>query len=97
MEKPFLHKRMFWDVDFNSINYDNDYRFVIERVFERGDVNDIREVRRYYGDEMIVNTLKNAKWLRYDIFVFCKNLYNLKPEDFRCYTSRQLKEIPWHY
>jgi hypothetical protein len=99
MQKPLpqLQKRIFWDVDFENINYDESPRFVIERVFERGDVQDIREVRRYYGDEVVQSSLTKAKWLRYDIFVFCKNLFGLKPEDFRCYTSKQLSQIPWHY
>jgi hypothetical protein len=94
---PHLQKRIFWDVDFENINYHESVRFVIERVFERGDVQDIREVRRYYGDEVVTTSLTKAKWLRYDIFVFCKNLFALKPEDFRCYTSKQLSQIPWHY
>ena len=97
MQKPILHKRIFWDTDFDKIDYDKSFRSVIERVYERGDVEDIREVRKYYGDNMIINVLTTAKWLRYDIFVFCKNLFNLKSEDFRCYTSRQLNEIPWLY
>lgn len=97
MHKPLLNQKLFWDTAFNNINYDKSFRSIIERVFERGDVEDLREVRRYYGDEKIVETLTSAKWLRYDIFIFCKNLFNLKAEDFRCYTSRQLSQIPWHY
>lgn len=95
MEKPRLNKRIFWDTDFSKIDYDKSYQSVIERVFERGDVSDIREIRRYYGDEVIKNSLTKAKWLRYDIFVFSKNLFDLKNEDFRCFNSRQLSEIPW--
>lgn len=49
MQKPVLNKRMFWDVDFEQIDFNNRHRFVIERVFERGDVEDIRELRRFYG------------------------------------------------
>jgi hypothetical protein len=47
--KPVLNKRIFWDVVFENIDYDNKANFVIERVFERGDVDDIRNCRRYYG------------------------------------------------
>lgn len=97
MHKPRLNNRIFWDIDFNKIDYEKSYRSVIERVFERGDVEDIREVRRYYGDTKIIGALTTAKWLRYDIFVFCRNLFGLKSEDFRCYTLRQLSGIPWLY
>lgn len=32
--KPVFEKRIFWDVDFDKIDYDAKARFVIERVFE---------------------------------------------------------------
>ncbi|HSK12358.1 MAG TPA: hypothetical protein VK907_04035 [Phnomibacter sp.] len=43
--KPVFHKRIFWDVDFDKIDYDLRANFVIERGFERGDVDDIRNCR----------------------------------------------------
>jgi hypothetical protein len=30
--KPIFHKRIFWDVDFEKLNYDAKANFVIERV-----------------------------------------------------------------
>jgi hypothetical protein len=41
-QKPIFNKRIFWDVVFESLDYDAKASFVIERVFERGDVEDIR-------------------------------------------------------
>ncbi len=59
--KPVFNKRIFWDVDFEKLDYDKKANFVIERVFERGDVDDIRQCRRYYGDEKVKEALLNAK------------------------------------
>jgi hypothetical protein len=28
-EKPVFHKRIFWDVDFENLDYDKKYKFVI--------------------------------------------------------------------
>ena len=50
-EATVFNKRIFWDVNYDTIDYDIYAAFLIERVFERGDVPDIRECRRYYGDE----------------------------------------------
>jgi hypothetical protein len=61
-DKPIFHRRIFWDVDFDNIDYDAKANFVIERVFERGDVDDIRNCRRYYGDEKVTETLLNVKY-----------------------------------
>ena len=48
-------------MDFDKLDYDKKDSFIIERVFERGDVEDIRQCRRYYGDERIRVVLTKAK------------------------------------
>lgn len=60
---PEFNKRIFWDVDFAALDYEAHAAFIIERVFTRGDVPDIRNCRRYYGDEKIREVLTGAKWL----------------------------------
>ncbi len=61
--KAVFHLRSFWDVDFDKLAYDNKGSFIIEGVFERGDVDDIRNCRRYYGDEKVNDVLLKAKYL----------------------------------
>lgn len=87
---PVLQRRIFWDVDFDKLDYDAKASFVIERVFERGDVQDIRNCRRYYGDEMVVEALTTAKFLPLSTTYFASAIFNRPLEDFRCYTLRQL-------
>jgi hypothetical protein len=42
-KKPLFDKRIFWDVDFENLDYDAQASFIIMRVFDRGDVEDIRQ------------------------------------------------------
>ena len=88
--KPIFEKRIFWDVNFEQIDYDDKANFVIERVFERGDVEDIRQCRRYYGDEKVTEALLKAKYLPLHTNYFVSAIFNIPIEDFRCYTLRQL-------
>lgn len=60
---PKFEKRIFWDVDFDNIDYQKSSQFVIQRVFERGDVSDIRECKRFYGIEKISEVLLNTRFL----------------------------------
>jgi hypothetical protein len=90
MAKPILARRIFWDVDFDKIDYDAKASFVIERVFDRGDVEDIRQCRRYYGDEKVVDALLKAKFLRKGTHHFISAIFDRPLEAFRCYTTRQL-------
>jgi hypothetical protein len=88
--KPIFHKRIFWDVDFEQLDYDAKALFVIERVFERGDVDDIRNCRRYYGDEKVSDALLNAKFLPLHTIYLASAVIDKPIEEFRCFTLRQL-------
>jgi hypothetical protein len=95
--KPVIDKRIFWDVNFAKIDYDAKARFVIERVFERGDVQDIRNCRRYYGDEKITEVLLNAKFLPETRMYLASAVIDRPLKDFRCYTLRQLNPTLYPY
>ncbi len=87
---PTFDKRIFWDVNMEAMDMDAKASFVIERVFERGDVDDIRSCRRYYGDERVTEVLLNAKFLPLDTTYFASAIFDKPLQDFRCYTLRQL-------
>ena len=88
--KPIFAKRIFWDVNFEQIDYDAKANFVIERVFERGDVEDIRQCRRYYGDEKVTEALLKTKFLPLHTIYFASAIIDKPIDEFRCYTLRQL-------
>ena len=89
-DKPQFHRRIFWDVDFEQLDYDRYADFVIERAFDRGDVDDIRQCRRYYGDEKVAEALLNSKCLMFKTIYLASAVINKPIEDFRCYKLRQL-------
>ena len=95
--KPIFQKRIFWDVNFEAIDYDAKARFVIERVFERGDVEDIRNCRRYYGDEKVSEVLLSAKWLPLNTIYFAAAIIDKKITEFRCYIQAQSQKEHWIY
>ncbi len=96
-EKPVFHKRIFWDVVFENIDYDAKANFVIERVFERGDVPDIRNCRRYYGDEKVSEALLNAKFLPLHTIYLASAVIGKPLKEFRCYILRQLNPTLFPY
>lgn len=88
-KKPILNQRIFWDVNFASLDYDLKANFIIERVFERGDVEDIRQVRRFYGDDLISTVLLEAKFLPLRRIYLASAVIHKPVSDFRCYILRQ--------
>jgi len=88
--KPIFEKRIFWDVNFEQIDYDAKANFVIERVFSRGDVEDIRQCRRFYGDEKVTTALLHAKYLPEHRIHLASAVIDKPLNEFRCYILRQL-------
>ncbi len=48
-EAPHIRRSLFWDADFNKINWAKYKNAVIKRVFERGSKDEIEEITRYYN------------------------------------------------
>ena len=94
---PVFNRRIFWDVDFDKLDYENKANFIIERVFERGDIPDIRNCRRYYGDEKVSAALLNAKYLSLHILYLAAAVIARPLTDFRCYKLRQSNQEHWFY
>src|SRR5258708_5976986 len=96
-DKPLLNKRIFWDVDPEKIDFHAKANFVIERVFERGDVEDIRQCRRFYGDEKIEAALLKAKFLPEKRMYLASAIIDKPVNLFRCYILRQLNPTLFQY
>ena len=52
-----LRRGLFWDTDINTIDWNRYGRAVIERVFERGDEAEKKEITRFYGLEKVKEVL----------------------------------------
>lgn len=95
--KPYDHPRIFWDIDHTKLDFEKKAAFIIERVFERGDVQDIRNCRRFYGDEKVAEVLMNAKWLMPETIFLAAAIFNNNPQDYKCYQLQQSRPIPFQY
>lgn len=92
-DKPFFNKRIFWDVDPDRMSYDVKASFIIERVFERGDVEDIRMCRRFYGDSILSHALVNAKSLTLHTIYLAIALFGNDLTDYISYEKAKLNQI----
>ena len=94
---PVFNKRIFWDINFDTLDYTKRAAFIIERVLVRGDVVDIRACRRYYGDDQMCAVLTQAKWLPLNSVYLACALFNNELTDYKCYNTAQLNPIHWIY
>ncbi|RLJ79768.1 helix-turn-helix transcriptional regulator [Pedobacter alluvionis] len=68
-DKPdlsIIRQILFWDTEFEKINWQKQYQAVIKRVMERGNDNEKNEIIRFYGKQKVdeVKIADNAFNLR---------------------------------
>lgn len=63
-----IRKSLFWDTDIASINWDKQFKAVIQRVFERGNEAEKKEIERFYGIEKIELSLRQTNRKPYTIY-----------------------------
>jgi hypothetical protein len=95
--KPNISKRVFWDVDFDSLDYDKDRLFIIDKVMNYGLWDDFVAVIQYYGKEVVKKEIVKSSYLKKDVLNFLCFYLGLKPTDFECYTRRQSQEQHWAF
>jgi hypothetical protein len=91
--KPNISRRVFWDVDFESLDYERDRLFIIDKVMNYGLWDDFVAMMRYYGKDVVRQEIIKSPYLKKDVLNFLCFYLGLKPSDFTCYTRRQSQEL----
>jgi hypothetical protein len=92
-----LSKTLFWDTDPTKIDYEKNARHIIERVVQRGDLNDWFEIKKYYGLDRIKSEVTQIRYLDKVTLNFCCKYFQLSKEQFKCYTTEQSIQKLWNF
>lgn len=95
--KPNISISLFWDVDYENIDFERNARFIIERVLTRGNLNDWFALEKYYGLKRIKLEVVNIRYLDKLTLNFCNSIFNIKKENFRCYNTELSIQQLWDY
>jgi hypothetical protein len=91
---PQISEHLLWDVDRQNIDWKAMRKFIVQRVVERGGINDFYALFRLYGGVRgVKKTVKELPVVlnpRDEAFV--RTIFNLKKEDLQCYKRKQLRE-----
>jgi antitoxin HigA-1 len=81
---PLLRKVLFWDVNFDKIDFIVRKRFVIERVFERGNKEEIEGIISFYGKRECSLIIKSARRLNESGIINSERYLGLLKGDLKC-------------
>lgn len=79
-----IRKALFWDVNFDKIDFCTRKRFVIERVFERGNNEEIIEILRFYGKKECIRIIKSANRLNHNAIINAERYLDINKDELIC-------------
>jgi hypothetical protein len=88
-KQPQFSPYLFWDSNPELIDFERDKNKVIRRVFDMGRVEDVVEALWFYKRTDIIEALLSASYLPQNAILLAAALFQLKHEDFKCYTTKQ--------
>jgi Family of unknown function (DUF6922) len=72
MMKTLYKKSLFWDVDTEKLSAEKDWFFIIERVLEFGDVDDLLWMKKRFTIHQIEETVRRSRILTQRSLAYCK-------------------------
>lgn len=61
---PNISDTLLWEYDLKTFHWDKSYKIVIERVLERGNLKEWREILKFYTKEQILETIEWSAQLK---------------------------------
>lgn len=90
-----LTQSLFWDVDRETLDDSRYRRFIIQRVLERGTLEDWRLTNRRYTLKTIVEEAQQMRTLEPKALAFIACVGQVPEESFRCFISKQSSQKHW--
>ena len=88
-----ISKSLLWEYNLTNFDWDNMKTIVMQRVIERGWMNDFYAVIKIYGGlDNVREIIKGIPVLSEKDMSFVCVIFDLKKEELKCYTRKQLRE-----
>ena len=94
--KPnILSSHLFWDI--KKPDFNKNKTIVIERVFSRGDIDDIKLIIKIYGLKTIKKEIIKAGFLDKKTLNWASLFLKIPKTKFKCYTKTQSTKVHWNF
>lgn len=97
MEKPAFSRHIFWDKDYDKIDWVENDQYVIERVVDYGRIEDWKLLKQVYRMDRIKEVVMNARFLNKKTTNFFSLLLNEPIANFRYFEEQKMNQIGWCY
>lgn len=94
--KAQIRKTLLWEYNLDQFNWTDMRIVVVQRVIERGRIEDFYALLNLYGPNGVNDAIKQIPYLNPKDLSFVCSVFNLKKEDLKCYTKQQSRIQHWN-
>jgi hypothetical protein len=88
-----ISKSLLWEYDLTNFDWENMKTVVMQRVIERGWMNDFyAAIKLYGGIDNVREIIKGIPVLSAKDMNFVCTIFDLKKEELKCYTRKQSRD-----
>ena len=94
--KARIRPELFWEYDMNHFNWQQMRQVVVQRVIERGRMDDYWHMFNLYGVRGVKEAIRQLPYLNAKDMNFVCVILGMKKEELKCYTQKQLRPQHWN-
>ncbi len=91
-----LRKSLFWEYDIERIDWRRMREVVVQRVIERGRIDDFYAILNMYSLQGVIEAIKNISYMNKKDLAFVCSVFQINREDLLCCSSKQLTNPHWN-
>ena len=92
-DNPQISPHLLWDIDKSKFDWEKMKVFIVERVIERGTMDDFYAILQVYGGpEGVKEIVKETSFYDPRDEALARVLFDLKKKDLKCYKRKQLRK-----
>lgn len=101
-EKYHLHKdakirnSLLWEFETDKIDWHQMRNVIVQRVIERGRMNDFYAILNIYGLHGVTDAIKQIHYLNNKDMAFVCSVFEIKKNELTCCNMKQLKNQHWN-
>lgn len=90
-----VRKHLLWEVDQANFDYFRSRNLVVERVVQRGDMDDWLSILNLYGYEGVREQIKVIPHLNNKDMNFVHFIFDIPLNELKCYTKKRSAKQHW--
>lgn len=90
-----LNKALLWEYDMARIDYEAMRNIIVQRVIERGRMEDWHFILKQYGVEKVKETIKGLSYLNRKDMRFVSHQFSIPLSEMKCFEKKQSANQHW--